>query len=145
MRTGSISLTIDSQFQYVFLVGIAVQRVCSWIPLNDQCAFEMETAVVEAVNNSIEHACHNQPGYPITTRMNLRKDRITFVISDGGDAVAGLPEMPVLDDQQGGPPERGRGLQIMRAVMDEVAYCTDGIANSLTMVKYLPIVALDDV
>ena len=52
MRTGSISLTIDSEFQHVFLVGIAVQQICSWIPLSDQSAFEMEMAVVEAVNNS---------------------------------------------------------------------------------------------
>jgi anti-sigma regulatory factor (Ser/Thr protein kinase) len=145
MRTGSIDLTIDSQFQHVFLVGSAVQRICSWIPLSAQSAFEMEMAVVEAVNNSIEHACHNQSGHPITTRMNLSEGRITFVITDAGDAVTRLPEMPALDDHIGGAPERGRGLQIMRAVMDEVAYTTDGISNFLTMVKYLPIVRTDGV
>jgi serine/threonine-protein kinase RsbW len=144
MRTGSIRLTIDSEFQHVFLVGIAVQQICSWIPLSDQSAFEMEMAVVEAVNNSIEHACHNQSGHPITTRMKLSEDRIIFVISDAGDAVIGLPEMPALDDHLASPPERGRGVQIMRAVMDEVAYRTDGISNCVTMVKYLPIVRTDD-
>jgi anti-sigma regulatory factor (Ser/Thr protein kinase) len=95
--------------------------------------------VVEAVNNSIEHACHNQPGHPITIRMNLSEDRITFVVSDGGEAVEYFREMPAIES--GGlaqPAERGRGVQIMRALMDEVGYRTDGNSNLLTMVKYLP-------
>jgi serine/threonine-protein kinase RsbW len=140
MRTGSISLTIDSEFRNVFLVGLAVQRICSSIPLSEQSAYEMEMAVVEAVNNSIEHACRNQPGHPITVRMKLSEDRITFVVSDGGQAVEHLREMLVLDAT--GVPhaaERGRGVQIMRALMDEVGYRTDGAMNLLTMVKYLRI------
>jgi anti-sigma regulatory factor (Ser/Thr protein kinase) len=139
MRTGSIALTIDSQFRNVFLVGLAVQRICLSIPLSEQSAYEMEMAVVEAVNNSIEHACHNQPGHPITIRMNLSEDRITFVVSDGGEAVEYFREMPALEDAgHSQPAERGRGVQIMRALMDEVGYRTDGNSNLLTMVKYLP-------
>jgi len=140
MRTGSINLTIDSQFQNVFLVGLAVQRICSSIPLSEQAAYEMETAVVEAVNNSIEHACHQQPGHPITIRLNLSEDRVTFVISDAGEAVEYIREMPALDEtDRSNLPTRGRGVQIMRAVMDEVGYRTNGTLNLLTMVKYLPV------
>ena len=139
MRTGSIALTIDSQFRNVFLVGLAVQRICLSIPLSEQSAYEMEMAVVEAVNNSIEHACHSQPGHPITIRMNLSEDRITFVVSDGGEAVEYFREMPALKAAgHSQPAERGRGVQIMRALMDEVGYRTDGNSNLLTMVKYLP-------
>jgi serine/threonine-protein kinase RsbW len=138
MRTGSISLTIDSQFRNVFLVGHAVQGICSAIPLSEQSAFEMEMAVVEAVNNSIEHSCHNLSGYPITIGINLAGDRITFIIADGGDPVEQLREMPALDASGvQDPPERGRGVLIMRALMDEVGYRTDGAVNLLTMVKYL--------
>jgi anti-sigma regulatory factor (Ser/Thr protein kinase) len=142
MRHGSINLTIDSQFQHVFLVGRAVQRICSSIPLSEQVAYEMELAVVEGVNNSIEHACHNQPGHPITVRMTLSDDRITFVVSDSGQSVESLPEMPMLDPTDPShPPQRGRGLQIIRAVMDEVTYHTDGGSNFLTLIKYLPVAA----
>jgi serine/threonine-protein kinase RsbW len=140
MRQGSINLTIDSQFQHVFLVGRAVQRICSSIPLSEQLAYEMELAVVEAVNNSIEHACDTQPGHPITVRMTLSADRITFVVSDTGRSVESLPEMPELDPTDPShPPQRGRGLQIIRAVMDDVAYSTHDGSNSLTMIKHLPI------
>jgi len=140
MRTGSINLTIDSEFQHVFLVGLAVRRICSAIPVCDQSAYEMETAVVEAVNNSIEHACHLESGHPITVGLNLSEDRVTFVISDAGEAVESIREMPALEAADlSNPPARGRGVQIMRAVMDEVAYRTDGSLNLLTMVKYLPI------
>lgn len=145
MRTGSIDLTIDSQFQNVFLVGLAVQRICSSIPLSEQAAYEMEMAVVEALNNSIEYACHNQPGHPITIRMNLSEDRITFVIFDAGEAVEYFRQMPALDSTDlAHPPERGRGVKIMRALMDEVGYRSDGTLNLLTMVKYLPIIRTGD-
>ena len=145
MRTGSINLTIDSQFQHVFLVGLAVQRICSAIPLGEQSAYEMEMAVVEAVNNSIEHACHNRPGYPITVHVNLGEDRITFVVADAGEAVEYFREMPALEDADPAHPAlRGRGIQMMRAVMDEVGKRTDGALNLLTMVKYLPTGRTDD-
>ena len=138
MRVGSIDLTIDSQFQNVFLVGLAVQRICSSIPLSEQLAYEMEMGVVEGVNNAIEYACHNQPGHPITVRINLSEDRIIFIISDSGDAVGCLREMPALATAAlAHPLERGRGVQIMRAVMDEVVYRSDGTLNLLTMIKYL--------
>ena len=140
MRVGSIDLTIDSQFQNVFLVGLAVQRICSSIPLSEQLAYEMEMGVVEGVNNAIEYACHNQPGHPITVRINLSEDRIIFIISDSGDAVGCLREMPALATAAlAHPLERGRGVQIMRAVMDEVVYRSDGTLNLLTMIKYLSV------
>ncbi len=140
MRTGSIALTIDSEFRNVFLVGLAVQSIYASIPLSEQSAYEMEMAVVEAVNNSIEHACHNCAGHPITICMHLTEDRITFVIADDGDIVMSLAATPTLDDSVAIPPrERGRGVQIIRALMDEVAYRHDGASNILTMVKYLPV------
>jgi serine/threonine-protein kinase RsbW len=139
VRTGSIKLTIDSAFQHVFMVGLAVQRICSSIPLNDLAAYEMEMAVVEAVNNSIEHACHNQPGHLIRVRIDLSEDRLTLVVSDTGETVEYFPEMPALEaTDPAHPPERGRGILIIRAVMDEVRKRTDGSLNLLTMVKYLP-------
>lgn len=145
MRNGSINLSIDSQFQNVFLVGLAVQRICLSIPLSEQSAYEMEVAVVEAVNNSIEHACHNQPGHFINIRLMLSEDRLTVVVSDAGESVESLPEMPSLDAADlGHPTDRGRGIHIMRAVMDEVGYRTDGAVNLLTLVKYLPVVRGDD-
>ena len=145
MRHGSINLTIDSHFKNVFLVGLAVQRICSSIPLSDQSTYEIELAVVEAVNNSIEHACHNEPGHPISVQLSLSADRITVIVSDSGESAESLRETTALDTVDPlHPPERGRGLQIMRAVMDEVAYRTDGAFNLLTMVKYLPITPAGD-
>ena len=142
MRTGSIALTIDSEFRNVFLVGLAVQSICASIPLSEQSAYEMEMAVVEAVNNSIEQSCHNRAGHPITICMHLTVDRITFVIADDGDTIMSLHAAPALEDSDTAtmpPRERGRGVQIIRALMDEVAYRTEGTSNILTMVKYLPV------
>jgi len=86
LRTGEITLSIDSQFGDVFLIGLAVHEIASSIPVSDQSAFEMELAVVEAVNNAVEHAHHFQRDTPVTVRVGLSSNRIKFTIIDSGAA-----------------------------------------------------------
>ena len=138
MRTGKITLSIESQFDSVFLIGLAINRIAFSIPVSEQAAFEMELAVVEAVNNAIEHAHHHQRNRQITVRLQLRPDLIQFQIIDRGapiDFDAAMAASPNLEST--GELERGRGLSIIRALMDEVRYERRHETNHITLVKYL--------
>lgn len=138
LRTGAITLSIESQFGNVFLIGLAVSRIASSIPFSKQSAFEMEVAVVEAVNNAVEHAHHEQRAKQVTVRMLITDDRIKLTIIDTGmpfDFEAAMAAS--LGMENAGEVERGRGLGIIHALMDEVKYERKGETNQITLVKYL--------
>jgi serine/threonine-protein kinase RsbW len=98
----------------------------------------MELAVVEAVNNAVEHAHHHQREKRVTVRVRLGPDRIRFTVIDSGapiDFQAALAVSAVLENAT--QVERGRGLKIIRSLMDEVKYERKGATNQVTLVKYL--------
>ena len=136
MRTGTIELTIGSQLDHVFLVGEAVGAICAASPLGAAKAREVEAAVVEAVNNAIEHAYGNEKGHAVKVMVTLLVDRIMFRICDTGRRMdqtpAGLATGDRALEDLG---EGGRGFSIMRALMDEVSYAQAGSQNVLTLVK----------
>lgn len=138
MRQGAITLSIESETQNVYLIGLAINRIASSIPVSSQSAFEMELAVVEAVNNAIEHAHSYQRNKQVTVRLRVHADRVQFTIIDRGapfDFAAGLATSARLEP--GEEAERGRGLKIIQQLMDEVRYDRRGETNQITLVKYL--------
>jgi serine/threonine-protein kinase RsbW len=142
MQTGSITLTIDSRFDNVFLVGSAVNRICRAIALSDQAAYEAEVSVVEAVNNVIEHAYQNEMGHPVEVVVTVEPDRITFQVCDWGKALrwnGERPPPPVVDaNDVESLSEGGRGLFLMYALTDHIDYHRANGKNVLTLVKRLP-------
>jgi serine/threonine-protein kinase RsbW len=98
----------------------------------------MELAVVEAVNNAIEHAHHYQPEKLVSVRVRLNADHLHFVVIDQGppfDFAAALAAFA--RDPAGEEPERGRGLKIIQELMDELRYEHKNETNQITLVKYL--------
>jgi serine/threonine-protein kinase RsbW len=137
MRTGTIELTIDSQLDHVFLVGQAVGTICAASPLGAAKGREVEAAVVEAVNNAIEHAYGNEKGHAVKVVVTLLADRIMFQICDTGRAMNQAPAGLAAAGNRGCEDlaEGGRGFLIMRSLMDEVSYAQVGDQNVLTLVK----------
>jgi len=137
LRTGKITLSIESQFRNVFLIGLAVKKIASFAQLSDQVAFEMEVAVVEAVNNAVEHAHHYQGDKLVTVRIRTRLDQIIFTIIDNGAPINFEAAIAASVVKSARAAELGRGLTMMHALMDEVRYERTIHSNHITMVKYL--------
>jgi serine/threonine-protein kinase RsbW len=138
LRTGEVTLSIESQFGNVFLIGLAVNKIATFIPASNQLAFEMEVAVVEAVNNAVEHAHHCQRDKQVTVQIGLLSDRITFAVIDSGAAFDFKVAMAVsAGTENASEAERGRGLKIIDELMDELKYERKGETNHITLVKYL--------
>jgi serine/threonine-protein kinase RsbW len=138
LRTGEIALSIESHFGNVFLIGLAVSQIASLIPASNQSAFEMELAVVEAVNNAVEHAHNFEREKLVTVCLRLDSDRIRFTVIDSGVAFDFKAAMVrSAGTENAGEVERGRGLKIIDALMDEVKYERKGETNHITLVKYL--------
>jgi serine/threonine-protein kinase RsbW len=139
MRKGSITLTIDSRLGEVFLVSSAVRGICRETSLSEMETYQVETCVVEAVNNAILHAYQNKEGHQVSVDVTVDDDRLTVTVCDSGRTMQceprDLPDFDHCDVRQ--LPENGWGWGIMRAWMDGVGYAAAGGQNVLRLVKRL--------
>jgi len=141
-----LELAIDSDLTQVSLAAVAIHRVCLYLGLNDARAGEVELCVAEAVTNSIRHAYHGIPGNRVTIALAASSDRLLIEVCDTGSAMPlesqqrlerslRTPEVQMCDRTS--IPEGGRGLHIIRELMDEVSYTSKHQLNHLVMTKYL--------
>jgi len=137
MDSKKITFAIDSNLRDVSLIGLSINKICSLIPLTDVEAYQIEACVVEAINNTIEHAYQHATGHRVEVDVDLYLDRIAFKVCDTGLSMAPTIS-PALDfdpEERDKLPESGMGLFIIHQVMDKVVYRTDNGKNILEMTK----------
>jgi serine/threonine-protein kinase RsbW len=137
-----IKLIIDSNLEDVQMVSNAINRLCTLGPLTDLEIFHIELAVVESVNNVIEHAYNNERGHEVEIIFTLYANRVTLDVCDMGrtmdDKLKNRIEKSPLEfdpTELNMLPEKGLGLAIIREVMDDVAYSSCHDKNTLTLTK----------
>ena len=140
---GEIRIAIDSELRNVRLAGMAVRGICSASDLPDRDVFRLELCVVEAVTNCIQHAYSLEPGHTVDVAIRIAPDRLIFIVCDTGK---GMPPERI-EPATAPPPEKagigrlrdgGRGLEIIRKIMDSVSYMTRDGKNYLRMTYFLP-------
>lgn len=136
-RTGSITLTIDSRLEHVFLIGLTVNKLCAAAGLSELEAYQVELSVVEAVNNAIEHGYACEPGHPVELRITVDPASLAFAIADQGITMPENAAAAVGTSDEPSLAEGGRGLLIMQSFMDAVIYEHRDGRNVRTLVKRL--------
>lgn len=134
----TIRLIIDSHLENVFLIGLSTHGLCSYAPFSEVEAYQVQLAVVEAINNVIKHAYEEQSHHDVELSVSLYWDRMVFVVLDRGKKFSDFPKKELQFDSQDlqSLPEGGMGLFIIQNVMDEIKYQSDQDINMLTMIKY---------
>lgn len=139
-----LHLAIESDVGNVSLLAVAVNRVCLHLGLDNLMAGHVELCVAEAATNSICHAYHGVQGHTVNVTLIAHPDQLLIEVSDTGtpmpikqqrrlaDGSQDL-EMPSVDRHS--LPEGGRGLQIIRELMDEATYTCEKNLNRLIMTK----------
>ena len=142
-----LTLEIESYLGNVSLVSVAINAICLHAGLNGEQSNQVELCIVEALTNVILHAYQGEEHCEVVIEVSVDRERLGFDLYDTGmtmdaDKVDSLVNGEgVLECESIDPrslPESGRGLQIIRSVMDEVAYTREGNMNHLTLTKWIP-------
>ena len=105
-----------------------VNRLLEWLEpgllnagLDEMSAFSLRCAVVEIVNNSIEHAYNGEPGHPLQLRLIDSSDELSIEVRDQG------PEFHPPEAGEASDPMAlsGRGFEIVRAWVDALDFERD--------------------
>jgi serine/threonine-protein kinase RsbW len=138
-----LQAAIESRFDNVWLIGVMVRAVANHLGFSCDDSMQLELAIVEALNNSIEHAYEGQDGNKVEFSLQCRHGALEFIISDRGvpfpaDIDISPPETALPEDPSE-LLEGGRGIAIIRAVMDSVRYRRCGDRNELCLSKRLAV------
>jgi serine/threonine-protein kinase RsbW len=134
----SIKLIIGSSEDNIELLGMCIKTLSRYYTKNDELSDKIELAVVEAVNNVIEHAYSNQPNNLINAEFILNSNRIDIIVSDTGKTKPENIQPFLIFDENDleNLPEGGMGIFLINEIMDEVSYYTINGINFNKLTKY---------
>lgn len=137
-----IRLIIDTDIKNVYFAAAAVEAVCNHLSLSEDTVFGIKLSVSEAVNNCIIHAYGNETGHEVEVVLAMEADRLLLKVCDTGhpmnpDILSSSCARGIPDDVEGIEDAEigGRGLSIIKKLMDTVDYETAGNKNCLVMTR----------
>jgi len=144
MLVKKIELTISSSYSSVALVAQTIVAMVKAENITQACLGDIELCIDEIGNNVVEHAYENRNDLKITFKLLLFREKIVLIISDNGitmlqGALFSEEDWNMLDKNNIATwKESGRGLQLVRGIMDDMFYWTEFKRNYFKMVKNLP-------
>ena len=103
------------------------ERAAAEFGLAEEERYHVRLAVSEAVTNAIEHGS-SSPEDPVRLAAHSEDGSLVFEVADTGRFVPRVV-------RRGELPERGRGLDFMRSLMDEVQLEPGSSGTTLRLVK----------
>lgn len=114
--------------------------LASWVSCGHDAKEGLKVAlsVDEACTNIIKHAYHNSSDGVIKIAVDNKKNKFIIKIADNGSHFNPneVPE-PNIPERQKNRKGGGLGMFLMKKLMDEVSYKSNGKSNQLILVKYL--------
>ena len=128
-----LTLTIPSDLRLIALARGFVEAVCQAAGLDWATTNAVVLATNEATSNVIRHAHRDHPEASIQIQCRLDEGHIEVCLLDEGEPfnLAAVPHLDPSEIRIG-----GRGVFLMRTLMDELNCCPRGErGNTLRMVK----------
>lgn len=135
-----IDITIPSHTRYLRMIGRIGEKVAEELdcPKGSREALSCQLAVVltEGLVNAIKHANRADPDKEIHIRINVSDKNLVVRIYDNGVGFD-LDSVPTPNFSPHGLEDKGRGIFILRSLMDTVKYKRSDGGNVLEMKKKL--------
>lgn len=121
---------IPADTRYLSVVRRGVRNLAESMGFPREDVADVELAVSEAVTNSVEHGSAPNGEPAVVVKCRGFDDLLVVEVEDGG----GAGQIP--DGQQpSAQDERGRGVLMMRALMDECDDCRTEQGTRVRMIK----------
>jgi serine/threonine-protein kinase RsbW len=133
-----IDIKIPNQTRYLSLIGKIGEELASGLieyPGNrNTLAYYINLVLTESVINTITHANDRDPDKMVHLSICIEHDELVIRVFDQGEGFD-INDVPPPDFE--GVSEGGRGVFLIRAIMDSVNYLKMGSGNVLEMRKRL--------
>ena len=127
-------LVIASKPKEIMKVEGFLERMNTVLQLEESMYNKLLVATTEAVNNGILHGNQRDPKKKVILTCEINRETVTIHVQDEGPGVdpSKLPD-PLADENL--MRENGRGVFLMRSLMDEVTFerIPDGAIVTMTM------------
>ncbi|BCS51878.1 ATP-binding protein [Geobacter sp. SVR] len=135
-----IQIKVPNQTRYLSLIGQIsenlVKEICQLPDKNELCANIINVVATEAVVNAIKHANTADPDTFVKIIINVSDKELSINVYDSGQGFE-LNTISTPDLISGSLDESGRGIFIIKSLMDSVVYKKANGGNVLEMKKKL--------
>ncbi|MBV8041222.1 MAG: ATP-binding protein [Pluralibacter sp.] len=125
----------------------AIRQFIAQLELDPAVVYQLELATCEAFSNIVRHGVNHDPGQYVGVTLSYAEGGVEIVLSDCGKpipqavlhALEGRSKsLPAPDPRrQATWPERGMGLKLIFAMMDDVSYRSLEGRNELILIKHV--------
>ena len=135
-RQLAVDIKVPNQTRYLSLIGRIGEDVVKELEKykgdRDTLAYHVNLVLTEAMVNAIKHANANDPDKMVHVVINITDDELLIKVYDSGQGFDfnAVPQ-PAFDELS----EQGRGIFLIRSLMDSVTYKKLGNGNVLQMCK----------
>jgi serine/threonine-protein kinase RsbW len=132
--TNEVEIVVPSHPRWLRMIRTVVQEFVAEMGCDPKERHDIALAVGEAVSNVIKHSYKGDPDNKLALLCRDHDDSFEVEIRDRGVAYdpAAKPTRPPEEIRVG-----GRGVYLMRALMDQVEYQREGDVNCVRMRKLL--------
>lgn len=135
-----LEITVPNQTCYLRLIGRIGEDMARELDRfredREALAHHLNTVLTEAASNAIKHANAADPDKKIRINIRITSQELAIKVFDSGQGF-NLNDVPEPSFELDPLNEKGRGIFIIRALMDSVAYQKAKSGNVLIMKKSL--------
>jgi serine/threonine-protein kinase RsbW len=134
-----VDIKVPNQTRYLSLIGKIGEDIANELYRysgdRETLAYHINLVLTEAMANAIRHANANDPDKVVRVVIFFSTDELVIQVHDSGQGfdINTIPEpdsVNILED-------RGRGIALIRSLMDSVCYRAHSEGNMLEMTKKL--------
>jgi len=128
-----IRLEIPSEMKLIYVLDAVISEILREMEFDDEAVEQANLAVIEAGTNAILHGNGNDPNKLVHFQFCVGEDKLTVIVKDEGRGF-NPDKIPNPLDPENLFNTTGRGIFLMRTLMDEINYSKNG--TEVQMVKY---------